>query len=306
MTIKEIPGLDQDDIEHEDIDTSRPLDDKQKHILERFRQAIKEAGSTYKGSFPEDTTLVRFLRARNFNEERAKAMFDATVAWREETGVDTIREDFEFQERDEVKQYYAQFHHKTDKEGRPIYVEQLGKLDVDKLMEVTTMERLLKYHVREWEVLTDLKFPACSKQACRPISTSLTIIDVKGVNMRMFSKRVRQFVKEVTQLDQDHYPEFLGTMYIINAPFVFKAIWQVIKVWLDKKTQKKIQVLGGHYQKQLLELVDAEDLPSFLGGTCSCDGGCENSDAGPWHDPAFQLDPSCDSSTISNTPVSSP
>jgi hypothetical protein len=37
----------------------------------------------------------------------------------------------------------------------------------------------------------------------------------------------------------------------------------------------------------LLEAISAENLPDFLGGTCTCShvqGGCMNSDAGPWED----------------------
>ena len=53
---------------------------------------------------------------------------------------------------------------------------------------------------------------------------------------------------------------------------------------LDEKTSAKISVLGADYQKSLLDLIDEKNLPSFLGGSCNCPGGCENSDIGPWND----------------------
>ncbi|KAK1384953.1 hypothetical protein POM88_022688 [Heracleum sosnowskyi] len=60
-----------------------------------------------------------------------------------------------------------------------------------------------------------------------------------------------------------------------------------VKSFLDPKTTAKINVLGNKYQSKLLEVIDASELPEFLGGTCNCaeKGGCMQSDKGPWNDP---------------------
>ena len=46
-------------------------------------------------------------------------------------------------------------------------------------------------------------------------------------------------------------------MFVVNAPFLFAGVWAVVKTFLDERTTKKIKIIGGGFQKQLLEAVDA-------------------------------------------------
>lgn len=228
-------------------------------------------------------TLLRFLRARKFDVNLAAKMFVDCEAWRKETKLDEILPTWEYPEKAEIFKYYPQYYHKTDKDGRPVYIELLGNADITAMNKITTQERMLTNLAVEYERVADPRLPACSRKSGHLLETCCTIMDLKGVGISKASQ-VYGYVKAASNMSQNYYPERLGRLYVVNAPWGFSGVWSMVKGWLDPVTVQKIHILGSGYQKELLEQVPAENLPKSLGGTCECPGGCELSDAGPWNE----------------------
>ncbi|CAM8976396.1 unnamed protein product [Rhodiola kirilowii] len=192
-------------------------------------------------------TMLRFLKARKFDFDRALVMWSDMLHWRQEYGADSILQDFIYEEYEEIQTII-----------------------------LTGFERAFAE-----------KFPACSIASRRHIDSNTTILDVHGVNWMTFGKIAHDLVMRIQKIDGDNYPETLHQMYIVNAGSGFKFLWNTAKTFLDPKTTSKIHVLGNKFSSKLLEVVDASQLPRFLGGNCTCpyDGGCLRSDKGPWNDP---------------------
>ncbi|KXS19269.1 hypothetical protein M427DRAFT_95357 [Gonapodya prolifera JEL478] len=236
----------------------------------------------------DDHTLLRFLRARRFDIAKTKLMFVNYLEWRTEFKVDELYESFVFTERAEVAKLYPRYYHKQDKDGRPLWIEHLGKLNSKEVFKTTTEQRFMQNHVHEFEKFLRQRLPACSYKSNRHIEQSCTILDLKGVPMTQFPQ-ASAVVKKISAISQDYYPETLGKMYIINAPTLFSGAWNVIKHFLDENTVAKIHIFSSNYKDALLNQVPAENLPAELGGTCTCPEGCQHSDAGPWKDVSLAI-----------------
>eukprot|EP00158_Paraphelidium_tribonemae_P001069 Partr_v1_DN23937_c0_g1_i1_m48867 putative SEC14 cytosolic factor len=258
------------------------LSPEQQKALDDFRSQITEK-SLINREIHDDHYLLRFLRARKFDVGRTLEMWEKCEKWRVDNKVDEIYATFKFDEEAEVQKLYPRFYHKTDLQGRPLYIEVLSDVDLDKLFKITTRERMQKFFIFEYERLIRLRLPACSEAAGKHIGTSFTILDLKNCGV-MQALKIKDLLQLVIEIGQNYYPETMGGTFIINAPWLFDTVWNLLKMWMDEVTTKKIQIFksGKAYTNDLFQLVDPANVPATLGGLCSCPGGCHTSNVGPW------------------------
>lgn len=83
-------------------------------------------------------------------------------------------------------------------------------MKIDKLFKVTSEERMIKYYVREYENLINIRLTASSVAAGKRIDQGFTILDLTGGSMKIMSKKVYGFIKLASSVAQDYYPELLG------------------------------------------------------------------------------------------------
>ncbi|XP_048319425.2 phosphatidylinositol/phosphatidylcholine transfer protein SFH11 isoform X3 [Ziziphus jujuba] len=109
-------------------------DPKDEQLVQSFRELL-----FLEGQLPSKHnnyhTLLRFLRMRDFDFTKSKEMFLNYLKWREDYKVDAIQKEFKFDEYEEVKKCYPHGYHGVDRYGRPIYIERIGMVDLNALLQ---------------------------------------------------------------------------------------------------------------------------------------------------------------------------
>eukprot|EP00746_Dinoflagellata_sp_MGD_P007971 gnl/MRDRNA2_/MRDRNA2_115864_c0_seq1.p1 gnl/MRDRNA2_/MRDRNA2_115864_c0~~gnl/MRDRNA2_/MRDRNA2_115864_c0_seq1.p1 ORF type:complete len:677 (+),score=123.75 gnl/MRDRNA2_/MRDRNA2_115864_c0_seq1:138-2168(+) len=264
------------------------LDPNQKQTLDAFR---KHFGSRIEHPRFTDMLLLRFLRARKFVLEDAIKMFDDHLNFRINAGLNRsmLPSEEAFPEIEGIKKYYPHCFHGVDRCGRPVYYERIGNLDVTQLLSICPAERVTQYFTSQSERQTCFNLPACSIARGELVEQIVTVLDLNGLSFRTVTHTTaRKVLQAVTQINQNHFPEGLSCLIIVNAPKVFSMAWSFVKPMLDPTTVAKIQIFSSDpqkYTKRLFELIDPSNVPDFLGGSCKCPGGCMHGNKGPWKDP---------------------
>ena len=234
----------------------------------------------------DDLFYLRFLRARKFDLVKTMEMFKKFLKWRIDMKVDELLTSYELENLFEIKKVYPHGYHRTDKIGRPVYIERYNLTDVKALFKITTEDKMVKYYIKQYERQIKFIFPACSAVVKKPVEQSCTILDADGIGITSIFGPIKGFIKLASDIGQDYYPEMLGKMTIVNTGFFFRAVWTMVKGFIDPKTQAKIGLFGSNFKNELLQLVDEDKLPEFFHGKCTCSDfmfGCLGSDIGPWN-----------------------
>ncbi|KAF9805409.1 hypothetical protein SFRURICE_018300, partial [Spodoptera frugiperda] len=237
----------------------------------RLLQLRKWIADLQKGKVPSDTTLLRFLRARDFNVEKAREMLSQSLLWRKKHQVDRILSEYETP--DVVKQYFPGGWHHHDKDGRPLYILRLGQMDVKGLLKSIGEDGLLKLTLHVCEEGLKLLEEATNASE-RAVQSWCLLVDLDGLNMRhLWRPGVRALLRIITIVEAN-YPETMGRVLIVRAPRVFPILWTIVSTFIDENTRSKFLFYGGKDYLQpggLLDYIPKELIPDFLGGPCKSD-----------------------------------
>jgi len=230
--------------------TLAQLGDEDKAKLSEFRKLVEaEAKWAPKQlEYMDDYTLYRYLKARDWRFDAAKAMLVETMKWRAEFKPDEITTDMVASSI----RLGGMYHHGYDRYCRPmIYLKVAEKPDPHTRLEkmqfmIFTLEQAIKRMEKE-----------------RGVEKMVWCVNCKNYNFKYNGEF--GFARELLSILQNHYPERLGVLILVDAPFVFRAFWKVISPFVDAKTLKKVVFVSGsknEKRKILEEFIDLKDLPA--------------------------------------------
>ncbi|KAJ0419211.1 CRAL-TRIO domain-containing protein [Aspergillus carlsbadensis] len=216
-----------------------------------------------------DSLLLRFLRARKWDVNKAFGMMANAIYWRQTFGVDddvvpkgelhawqqAHDTSFSKAEQKEGKDFISQLEmgksylHGLDREGRPVNIVRV-KLHKPGAQTAAALERYIVHVIESTRVLV-----------APPVETGTILFDMTGFTLGNMEYHP---VKFIIQCFEANYPESLGLLLIHNAPWIFSGIWKIIHGWMDPVVASKVQ-----FTKSINDLdkfIPREKIPKELGG----------------------------------------
>lgn len=151
-----------------------------------------------------------------------------------------------------------------DRDGRPVFIQPLGRIDFKGILHSVKGEDLLNYKrdqcnfsmkdARNQEERLGVKFANCGTG----------ILDMEGLKLsHIWLPGVNTYKKMIKMLETE-YQNGCERCLIINTSSIFQTVYSFISPFINKDTKQKIKILTK--QEQIIEYIAPDQLPRYYGG----------------------------------------
>ncbi|KAI1320125.1 hypothetical protein EDD11_002097 [Mortierella claussenii] len=196
-----------------------------------------------------DTTVLRFLRARKWNVEKAMEMLVLALEWRITMDVDEVVQEGE----EALEAKYPGFLEQLkdgkvifrghDRQGRPLCLLN-PSLHNQHAQSPQAVQKLSIYVIETARLMLR-----------PPVETISVLFDMTSFSMSNMDWPTTKFFIHAAEAC---YPELLGVCVVHKAPWIFGALWKAISPMLDPVIRAKIKFTSNH--KDLDEFVAPDQL----------------------------------------------
>ncbi|KAJ2851666.1 phosphatidylinositol transfer protein csr1 [Coemansia erecta] len=196
-----------------------------------------------------DVLMLRFLRARKWDVEKAYRMAIAALKWRIQENVEEIIWYGDIYNDASLMWKGVSYAHGKDKLGQPI----IWSGSCLHHQKDQSYPQLKRYLIWMMETLRQLLTPPIER-----VCLIMDLTDHSNANMDW------PFVKTFLKFLEAYYPECLGICIVYNGPWWFSGVWKLISPLLDPVVASKVQF--AQKPEGLLKFIDEKQLLQSRGG----------------------------------------
>mmetsp|Transcript_81540 Transcript_81540/g.214070 ORF Transcript_81540/g.214070 Transcript_81540/m.214070 type:complete len:433 (+) Transcript_81540:80-1378(+) len=248
---------------------------KAEELREKVLATLKSAGSDapptdWKAHFFTRASLVRFLRGRNGKVDDAVVMMADALKWFETWGwwencIKQFEESDEPEKRKLVIKYSPNGAFGVDRRGAPVLYFRTGLQDTSGIVREVGNEVFIRSMC--WGLERDAeKLHEASLKVGEALIGQVNVLDCAGSTFTKSGATATALTWFTDNVLKDHFPESAKVILVVNTPWFFSIGWKLIAPFVPAATKEKMKICSGDYMKTLLEYVDIEQVPAFLGG----------------------------------------
>lgn len=218
--------------------------------LEQLRERLRDI--EHEKNNPD--MVIRFMKARPKSLEDGEKMFRDMIQWRLKNDVDSILE--EYTPPRGIRDYVpgAILEQYSSLTGEPIYCERIGSAHSWEMIRRYGEDHLVKHAIWIREQIVNGEWvKEYERRQGRPVKQIIVVEDLHGLSTGHLDRHLLNAFQKITRLDQDNYPEAASKILNVNAPFVLRLAWSLVKHFFDPQVAAKMVFASHGHTKEVLE-----------------------------------------------------
>jgi len=242
----------------------------------------------------DDCTLIRFLRARKGNVDKAECLLRQAAAWRQKHDVNRALSDWNLEAYEQclAPWWLSGGIIGRGRQGETVGIERLGRSFFPRLAAHLSEDIIQKIDIVHcMRVAAAVEEDAHARRV--PLLPFTLVVDMEGFGRDQVQLSAARLLAKLIEGRNLMLTEMCGRILVVRAPAAAVYAWSVLKKLLDRGTVEKVQMATTKDSPALLRLhIDEDVLPAFLGGRRCINGDAECrallAPGGPVPDEAFQ------------------
>jgi len=230
--------------------------------LKQFKDLMTDLPHPY---MKQESYLIKFLRPKDYNLEKAQEFLLENLKWREENQMDTIHsEDWS----DMFHLFRRDVGSAHDREGQPVLYFDVGGLDLRSAVLSGRDSRFLRYIDKSIDEACDVVRER--GEIYGNITRGHLIANAKGYNLVQHGclRCIPVLLRIITSFER-HWPECADKVMFFNVPSSAAALIEVALPLVSRETREALVIMGSNSGKNLAflrEFFEDDQISSQLGG----------------------------------------